>query len=181
MSVASTKLMTADELIEMPRDGMHRYELVRGELVEMSPTGADHSEIALHIGSHLRAHVQANKLGKAFGADAGFIISRDPDTVLAPDAAFVRAERAVKTRKYFPGPPDLAVEVISPNDLYSEVIAKVVDYLRAGTRMVIVVDPEKQSATIDTASERTYLTIDDSLTGDDVVPGWSLPLRELFA
>lgn len=173
--------MTADELLAMPDDGTHRYELVRGELIEMSPAGADHSDIALAIGVSLRTFVVPRGLGKVYGADGGFIVATDPDTVLSPDASFVAAERVVKTDKYFPGPPDLAVEVISPSDRYSEVEAKIERYLRAGTRQVIVVDPQKQMARIDTRSATKKLTIDDTLTAPDVVPGWSLPLRELFA
>ncbi|HKR65180.1 MAG TPA: Uma2 family endonuclease, partial [Thermoanaerobaculia bacterium] len=117
--------MTADELMEMPGDGFHRYELVRGELIEMSPSGAEHASIAARIIRHLAPYVDAQKLGETYAAEGGFIISRDPDTIFAPDVGFVRADRVVKTKKFFPGPPDLAVEVISPNDSYSEVNAKV--------------------------------------------------------
>lgn len=181
MTVETTKLMTADELLAMPNDGIHRHELVRGELLTMSPSGAKHSAIALRIGAHLLTHVMARRLGMAYGADAGFIIKRNPDTVRAPDASFVRAERVVKTTKYFPAAPDLAVEVISPNDTYTEVRTKVREYLAAGTRMVVVVDIDEQVVTVNTSTGTTELTIDDTLTGGDVVPGWQLPLREIFA
>ena len=180
MSVQTSKLMTADELLAMPDDGFHRYELVKGELITMSPAGADHGDVALAIGASLRNFVRERGLGRTYGAETGFVIARNPDTVLAPDAAFVSEERVVKTHKFFPGPPDLAVEVISPNDLWSEVTEKVNTYLRAGTRMVIAIDPIKQLAIVKTSQATTDLTIDDTLDGGDVVPGWKLPLRELF-
>src|SRR5215212_7153667 len=115
MSV-ETKQMTADELLAMPDDGSHRYELMRGDLIAMSPAGTRHSDIALRIGSHLMRFVRDRKLGAAFGADCGYVLARDPDTVRSPDASFVRAERMIATDKFFPGAPDLAVEVVSPND-----------------------------------------------------------------
>ena len=179
MSV-ETKLMTADELLAMPGGFGKRYELVRGELVTMSPAGFDHGVIAGRISVHLAAHVTSRKLGVVLSADTGYLIKRNPDTVLAPDASFVAAARVVRTSKYFPGAPDLAVEVISPNDTYGEVHDKVEAYLAAGTRLVIVVNPRNQTATAITAAGTTHLTIDDTLTGGDVVPGWFVPLRDLF-
>jgi Uma2 family endonuclease len=173
------KLMTADELLAMPDDGM-RHELVRGELVTMSPAGFDHSEVTLTIGASLRDFVRRHRLGKVVGADCGFVIRHNPDTVFAPDAAFVAVERPQKSPKFYLGAPDLAVEVISPSDTYTEVAAKVEEYLAVGTRIVIVVDPQKQTARIETLEGARRLTIDDSLDGGDVVPGWKLPLKELF-
>ena len=90
--VAKTQLVTAEELLDMPDDGF-KYELVRGELRKMAPAGSEHSVSGVEIGTSLFIHVKANNLGRVFGADAGFLIARDPDTVRAPDAAFVRRER----------------------------------------------------------------------------------------
>jgi len=174
-----TRLITAEELLAMPRGGQ-RYELVDGELIAMSPSGADHGDIALTIGAHLKQHVHSHRLGKAYAAETGFLIGRNPDTVRAPDAAFVRNERVVRVATFFPGPPDLAVEVLSPSDTASEVESKVRQWLDAGTRMVVVVDPETQTATVHTPLTTRRLAIDDTLDGGDVVPGWSLPLREVF-
>lgn len=179
MSV-ETKLMTADELLAMPDDGAHRYELVDGELIEMSPSSPRHSNIALVIGAHLLRYVTDHRLGTAYGADCGFIIRRNPDTVLAPDASFVRIERAVDSDGFFPGTPDLAVEVISPNDTYGEVDRKVATYLTAGTSLVIVVNPRNRTATITSPAGSRLVTIAEAITGGDVVPGWELPMRELF-
>lgn len=179
MSV-ETKLMTADELLAMPDDGALKYELVNGELITMSPAGSRHGITSARLFVSLAQYVIAKHLGEAFPADTGFVISRNPDTVRAPDVAFVAAERMVDTEKYFPGAPDLAIEVISPNDRHTNIEAKVREYFRAGTRLVIVVDPRLQTATVRTPSGITELTLDDVITGGDVVPGWSLPMRELF-
>src|ERR1043165_1921410 len=104
-----TRLMTADELLQMPDDGM-RHELVRGELTTMVPPGIEHGEIALAIGAELRAFVKQHGLGRAY-VETGYVLERNPDTVRGPDVSFVRADRVVKSRKYYSGPPDLAVEV----------------------------------------------------------------------
>ena len=114
--VANTQLVTAEELLDMPDDGF-KYELVRGELKKMAPAGSEHSISGIQIGAALFNHVKANNLGRVFGANAGFLLAKDPDTVRAPDAAFVRRERVEAVGKvtgYWPGPPDLAVEIVSP-------------------------------------------------------------------
>lgn len=176
-----TTLCTADELLRRPEDG-GRYELVEGELKPMSPSGAEHSRIAALIVSSLVAHVTKHRLGAVFGADAGFLLSRDPDTLRSPDGAFVSADRFVRTANFFPGPPDLAVEVMSPSDLASEVSFKTSQYLRAGTRAVVVVDPEKRIVYVHRASGTDVLTkiAENVLEVDDVVAGWTMPLDEIF-
>jgi Uma2 family endonuclease len=176
MTVA-TKLMTADELFRMPDDDF-RYELVRGELKKMSPAGVHHGDISLEIAWSLRSYMRERKLGKAYGSNVGFILFRNPDTVREPDASFVRAERVVRTEKYFPGAPDLAVEVMSPNDTWPEVLEKKDEYLQAGTQAVIIVDPPRKHVEIHRPSGVTK--VDDVLAVDDVVPGWQLPLADLF-
>lgn len=179
----TTRPVTADELLEMPR-GRVRRELIRGEVVEMTPAGAEHGKIALRIGARLLAYVDEHELGSAYAAETGFRIESDPDTVRAPDAAFVSHERlasAPGTRGYWPGAPDLAIEVISPSDRFTAVEAKVFDWLDAGCRMVVVLDPGNRSATVYRSRDRiTSLTDADTLDGDDVVPGWHVPLREIF-
>jgi Uma2 family endonuclease len=172
--------VTADELERMPEDGSRR-ELVRGELRRMSPAGARHGRIALRVGQPLCRHVDHERLGVAFGAETGFRLS--DDTVRAPDAAFVFADRsdAANAVGFFPGAPDLAVEVTSPHDSYSAVQDKVLDWLDAGTRLVLVVDPERCAVTVHRARDDVrVLTDDDVIDGADVVPGWRLPLPELF-
>lgn len=176
MTVATE--MTADELLRMPDDGS-RYELVRGELRKMSPSGAQHSAIGMRIGARLATYILARKLGEVYGADGGFRLERQPDTVLAADVAFVRAERFVDTAKFFEGPPDLAVEVISPSDTFTDVEEKTRRWLSAGTRVVVVVNPRTQSVFV--YRESGIEQVNDVLAIEDVVPGWKLPLSDLFA
>ena len=180
----TTKLMTAEELLEMPDDGF-RYELVRGELVKMPPAGHMSSFREMLIGSHLTVYVRENRLGRAYGASGGFRLESDPDTVLAPDAAFVRQERVEAVGDgdgFFPGAPDLAVEVISPSDRYTEVDEKVAEWLAAGTSMVVVVNPRNRTVRVHRpTTDSVLLTEEDTLDGGDVVPGWEMPLADIFA
>ena len=176
-------VMTAEELLDMPDDG-YQYELVRGELRKMAPAGARHSNIGMTVGVSLGNHVMANNLGTVFGADGGFQLERNPDTVRAPDVAFVRRERTEEVGlvdSYWPGPPDLAVEVISPNDRYTEVAEKVEEWLKAGTRMVVVVDPRRKVATVHRPGREPVTLAEGAvLDGDDVVAGWRMAVEDIF-
>ena len=180
----TTKLMTAEELLEMPDDGF-RYELVRGELVKMPPAGHIPAFYELRIGARLLVFVEANGLGRAYSASGGFRLETNPDTVLAPDAAFVRQERVEAVGDgdgYFPGAPDLAVEVISPSDRYTEVDEKVAEWLAAGTSMVVVVNPRNRTVRVHRpTTDSVLLTEEDTLDGGDVVPGWEMPVADIFA
>jgi Uma2 family endonuclease len=167
----------------MPDDG-HRYELVRGELRRMSPGGEEHGFVAMEIGSRLAVHVKAFGLGRVYAAETGFLVARAPDTVLAPDVAFVRKSRAGKRgrRGWFRGPPDLAIEVRSPGDSLREVAAKARSWLAHGCPLVWTVDTPSRTVTVDRPlAEPQTLGEADLLDGGDVVPGFSLRLRELFA
>ena len=181
--VAKTAGVTAAELLDMPEDG-YRYELVRGELRKMAPAGAEHGELAVNIIISLGNYVKANNLGKVYPTETGFWIGSDPDHVRAPDAAFVRRERltAGRVTGYWPGPPDLAVEVISPNDRYTEVEEKVADWLAAGVQLVVLVNPRNRTVTRRTPGESpVILTEDDILEGGAVIPGWQMAVRDIFA
>ena len=181
MSVA-TESVTAEELLGMPGNG-RRYELVRGELREMAPAGGIHGVIAVRMTLSLGNHVAANALGVVFAAETGFKIASNPDTVRAPDVAFVRRERIDATgipKGYWPGAPDLVIEVVSPSDSYEDVEAKVFEWLDAGTRMVVVLKPGKRSAAVYRGRNVTQLIEHDTLSGDDVVPGWSVALGTIF-
>src|SRR5690606_33481288 len=130
-------ICTADDLATMPDDG-RRYELVNGELQMMSPAGGGHGRIAARLNALLWNHVNAQNLGDVYAAETGFLLSRNPDTVRAPDAAFVSRERAAgldDTTGYPPIAPDLVAEVISPSDRFSEVEIKTQAWLEAGTRI----------------------------------------------
>jgi Uma2 family endonuclease len=176
-----TRLFTAEELLRLPDDGS-RYELVEGELKKMSPAGLRHGRIAARIAHHLMTHVFAQNLGEVYIAEAAFVLWRGPDTVRCPDISFVRAARVIDTDRFMPGPPDLSVEVMSPSDLFSEVSFKTSQYLRAGTLAVVVVEPEKRIVYIHRASGSGVNTTiaETTLEVDDVVPGWKMPLSEIF-
>ena len=183
MAVAM-ELVTAEALEQMPMADAH-IELVRGEIVSMSPAGPEHGEIALNIGSFVREFLRKHRLGKAYAAETGFILSRNPDTVRAPDVAFVTAERAIRqTRRagFFDGAPDLAGEVVSPGDTDEEVQTKILEYLQAGTSVVWIVRPRTRTVTVyRSLSDIRVLTDQDTLTCDDLLPGFSVPVSDLFA
>ncbi len=176
-------LVTADELLLMREDG-YRYELVRGELRKMSPAGHQHGRIALNLTIPLDQFVRANQLGAVYAAGTGFKLAADPDVVRAPDVAFVRRDRVEavgETGGFWPGAPDLAAEVLSPGETSGEVEEKIADWLDAGTRLVVVVDPENQTVTLYRSHEDIrVLTNDDVLEGGEVVPDWTLPVRDIF-
>ena len=177
MSMTVTSLMTADELLRLPDDG-YRYELVQGELRKMSPSGNRHTIIGVRIAASLFTHVKAKRLGEVTGADGGYWITRNPDTVLAPDVGFIRRDRAVITDRFFDGPPDVAIEVISPSDTYTEVDEKTQEWLRAGTHAVVVVNPRRNTVRVQRPDGTETLT--DALAVEDVIPGWRTPLSEVF-
>ena len=174
---------TANELFEMPDDGS-RYELVRGELRRMSPSGSEHGAIIINISVLLAYYVRSKKLGVCFGAETGFKIASDPDTVRAPDVAFIRRERIPESgipKKFWPGVPDLAVEVLSPGDTRREVDEKVEDWLEAGARAVWVINPKRRSVSVyRPASDVTRLSEADELDGGEVVPGFRCKVSEIF-
>ena len=182
MTVAP-QLMTAAELLKLPDDGF-RYELVQGELRRMSPAGHHHGRLVLNITTPLDQHVRTHKLGAVYAAETGFQLTIDPDTIRAADVAFVRQERVDAVGDsdgYWPGAPDLAVEVVSPNDLYTEIEEKVIDWLDAGTRMVVIVNPRKRSVTVyRSRSDISLLSESDMLDGADVVSGWRIAVSALF-
>ncbi len=173
-------LVTAEALWLLPDDG-NRHELIAGELRTMSPSGEAHGGIAATFTTYPNVYVMARRLGRVFAAATGFLVATDPDTVLAPDVAFVRAERLVAAPSgYHRGAPDLAVEIVSPNDRYTEVDEKVAAWLDHGTRMVVVVNPRRRELAVHrSVTAVRQLTIEDRLDGDDVVPGWSLAVRDL--
>jgi Uma2 family endonuclease len=176
--------VSADELLRLPDDGF-RYELVRGELRQMTPAGNVHGRVAMSFSWRLAQYVQENQLGTVYAAETGFKLSTDPDTVRAPDVAFVsraRVETIGEVEGFWPGAPDLAVEVVSPGDGYTEVEEKIFAWLDAGTKMVVVVNPRQRSATVySSQTDISALTEADILDGGEVVPGFQLAIRDIFA
>ena len=182
-AIAPGRTVTADELFQMPDDG-YRYALVRGELQRMTPAGFDHGAVIMNLAAPLSQHVKTGRLGVVCGAETGFVLERQPDTVLAPDIAFVRRERipaAGRPRTFWDGPPDLAVEVRSPGDTRREVAEKVAAWLASGTLAVWVVDPSDASVTIHLPRPPRRLAEPDTLDGAPLLPGFRLPVEEVFA
>jgi Uma2 family endonuclease len=183
VAAAEPRLVTADELFRMPGDGVRR-ELVRGEVREMSPAGSRHGRIGARILASLQVHAASGGLGEVYNSETGFRLFSNPDTVRAPDVAFVsrsRADEVGDIEEFWPGPPDLAVEVVSPTDSFGDVDEKLSEYLSAGCRMVVIVNPGRRTAAVyRSLNDIVLLTENDSIDGGEVVPGWTLPLRELF-
>jgi Uma2 family endonuclease len=177
------QLMTAEELLRLPDDGF-RYELIRGEPRKMAPAGHQHGRIAINVTTPLDQHVRAHTLGTVYAAETGFKLASNPDVVRAPDVAFIRRERVEEVgdvEGYWPGAPDLAIEVISPSDTYTDVQEKIFDWLEAGARLVIAVNPRTRAVTVyRSLKDIVVLTENDLLDGGDVVPGWTVPVRDLF-
>ena len=175
-------LLTAEDIFKLSATD-RRYELVKGELYEMPPAGARHGDVASETGARLRVHVRTNQLGRVFAAEAGFILHRDPDTVRAPDASFVAAERLPPELPagFLLLAPDLAVEVVSPGDTDREVQEKVEDWLAAGTRLVWAVYPATHPVAVYSSLETVQvLSQEDTLEGSEVVPGFACRVGDLF-
>ncbi len=179
-----SRAITADELFQMPDDG-YRYELVAGRLLRMSPAGSLHGAIGSRLLAAIGTHVDHHGLGVIFGADTGFTLARDPDTVRAPDVAFVSRARIPRTgipTGYWSGPPDLAVEVLSPTDVRSEIAEKIEGYLESGVRQIWFVDPAARRVTIhrpDASPE--ILGEGETMDGGDLLPGFRYSVSRLFA
>jgi Uma2 family endonuclease len=174
---------TVDDLYTMPDDGW-KYEIQAGILVSEPLPGTRHGWIAAHITAILHAHVRSRRLGLVLSNDSGFILSRSPDTVRGPDVSFVsrsRLEAMKDPMRAFPGAPDLAIEVLSPSNTPAGLHAKVADYLAAGTRLVWVIDPEAETVVVyRSLLSPTTLRPGDVLAGQDVLPGFSTSVADLF-
>ena len=177
-----TGTLTADELLHLSMPGK-RTELVRGVLVVREPAGYRHGVVAARLAMLLGSYVEARSLGQVLAAETGFTLTRDPDTVRAPDVAFVRRER-------LPDPlptgfaelaPDLVVEVLSPDDREGEVLAKVADWLSAGSRLVWVVDPGQREVRVYRAGGGEALVPGrGTLDGEDVLPGFTCDVAAIL-
>jgi len=181
--MSTTTPVTADQLLRMPDDG-YRYELVSGELRKMVPAGWMHGAIGGQLQGWLARHIQEQRLGRVFLADTGFLLARDPDTVRAPDIAFIHKDHLPTPEPeeaFWPGAPDLAVEVVSPGDTLGEIDEKVKAWLDAGAMMVWVVNPKWQNVTVyRSATEIKTLTKNGELDGEDVVRGFRCRIGDIF-
>ncbi len=174
--------MTAEELaVRQPPD--MRSELVNGRMLVREPGAYEHGRLALAIGAQLYVWVSAHKLGVTVGAETGFTLQRNPDTVLAPDAAFISNARLPRdgVTGYAELTPDLIVEVLSPSDRAGKVRWKVGAWLAAGARLVWVIDAQRGRADVHRADGTSeQCGANDALDGEDVLPGFTLPLHPLF-
>ena len=172
---------TAEELLRAQDIG--RSELVRGELRAMIPPGAEHGRVTIKVTLAIGNAVEAGGLGTVYAAETGFLLARNPDTVRAPDVAFVRAGRPpAPNRGYYLGAPDLLVEVLSPDDRPGYVAEKVAEWLEAGAQVVWVVDPRKRTLTVHESNrEPRVLGARDTVRGGNLLPGFELDVGGIFA
>lgn len=187
--MASTRLLTADDLLSLPSDC--HYELVDGRLVPhymegdpMSPAAPEHGEVAMAIGFRVTSFVRTHELGRTFAAETGFRLRRNPDTVRAPDFAFVargRITQEMDLSRYLDLAPDLMVEVVSLSDRAGDIVKKVREYLDAGVRLIWVAYPGLKAVTVHhpDASSRTFGD-GDLLTDEEVLPGSHCRVADLF-
>jgi len=173
-------ITTADELLRAGDIG--RCELIAGELRMMMAPGFEHGRVTVNLATPITLHVKSHAIGTVVAAETGFLLARDPDTVRAPDIAFVRSERIHATELgYFPGAPDLVVEVLSPNDRPGYVREKVAEWLESGAQVVWVVDPRERTVMIHEARPApAVLGEQDQLRGGDLLPDFQLAVLEIF-
>jgi Uma2 family endonuclease len=175
--------MTADELLQMPHDG-RRYELVKGELKEMSPAGPQHGRVANNIAFLITQYVKEKNLGAVYAAETGFKLKEKPDTVRAADAAFVAKNRIPAEGEptgYWAIAPDLVVEVVSPFDAAQAIQAKVAEWLAAGCNLVWVVYPETRTVMeYHSSGVIRVLTGQETLEGGEVLSGFTCSIAQIF-
>ena len=183
MTTTQPKLLTAADLLRLHSEGV-RGELIRGVLCETMATGEEHGEIAAIVISTLMSFVRPRRLGRVIGTDSGILVERDPDTVREPDVAFISADKlplGIRLKGYFEDAPDLVVEIVSPSDRPDNVFNKVCMWLLFGVRLVWVLDPDERTVDVRKPGASTMrLTENDTLDGEDVLPGFSCTVSELF-
>lgn len=183
-TATTTKLMTAEEFAKMPTDG-RQYELVRGHLVEMNRPKLLHGKVMLRIGHVLADYLDEHDIGHVWGGDSGLITERDPDTVRGGDVMFCRYTKIPEDQfpeEYAEIPPDLVFEVMSRDDRWPKVLAKVAEYLQAGVLVVCVAEPELMRIQVFTPdrSEAQVLHADDVFELPELLPGFSCKVRKFF-
>jgi Uma2 family endonuclease len=184
VAVQRVPLLTAEDFFDLDVPD-EKTELVDGKVLRTGPAGGEHGVIALRIGAWLLMFVEQHQLGVVCAAETGFLAGRDPDTVRAPDAAFISRERMGEGRppkKFWPVAPDLAVEVVSPSERAEQVQERVRDWFAAGARAVWMLFPG--TATVHayrSPSDVRILQRGDLLTGEgDLLPGFSCAMADLF-
>jgi Uma2 family endonuclease len=176
----TTHLMTAEDLIDLP-DG-HKYELVKGVLLTMSPSGFNHGRVTMNLSAFLASYIKANNLGVACAAETGFKLEHNPDTVLAPDFAFISKERPVQhSLGFLEMAPDLAVEVMSSTKTRRKAETKATQWLSFGVQSVWLVSCQQKTVEVISANgSKKMFTESDELVDDAVVPGFRVSVSEIF-
>jgi Uma2 family endonuclease len=179
--MVATRQVTVEEFAEMPLQGV--WELVDGEPIELSPAAGRSGWISGNIYRLLASHVWRSQMGWSFPPETGFVLFEDRQTVRSPDAAVVLSNRLAEPPDSFvPMAPDLAVEVLSPSDRMADALAKIAMYLQAGTPLVWLVNPATRTVVVFRADmDPVTLAGSDTLDGGDVLPGFSVPVAEIFA
>ncbi len=181
LAAPEIKLITGDELAAMGDIGP--CELVEGRIMPMSPTGDEHGSYEGNFYAVLRAFVQSHRLGKVRVGEVGVYTRRNPDTVRGADVLFISTERYARkqSRSFLDVAPDLIVEVLSPNDPWSEVTQKLREYFAIGVRLVWIADPDAQAVyAYRSLTDVREFTAHDDLPGDEVLPGFTVPVAQLF-
>jgi len=175
-----THLMTAEELSNL-EDDSHRHQLIKGELLTMPPPKPVRGRVTANLTILLGVHAKANRLGDVH-TESGFKLESDPDTVLGPDVSFISQDRVDRADdSYYDGPPDLAVEVLSPGDRRGWVERKLTLWLETGTRSVWLVNPRRRTVeVVSSMSNRRTLHETDELV-DDTIPGFRVQVSEIFS
>jgi Uma2 family endonuclease len=179
--MVTTKLLTAQDLWKIEDRG-RKYELIRGELIEVTPPSATHASVMTNLAVLIGVFVKLHRLGKLYTGDGGVVIEHDPDTVLGPDLSFFASERVpVDIPVYFQTPPDLAIEIASPGNSSREIERKIGMYLGFGVREVWIVHPDRRQVIVHSPS-RPLQTLHehDVLTGGDILPGLVIPVSSIF-
>jgi Uma2 family endonuclease len=173
--------ITGEDLYKMGNIGPS--ELVKGEIVRMTPTGFMHGRVEHRIARALDAFLVEHKLGEIISGEVGIYTGRNPDTVRAPDVAFISNERIakVKSKSYLDTAPELIVEVLSPDDPWSELMEKLDEYFSIGVKLVWVADPRKRQVYVyQSATKVQRFDVNNTLTGGDVLPGFGVAVADLF-
>ncbi|MDP9368709.1 MAG: Uma2 family endonuclease [Chloroflexota bacterium] len=181
--MATTKLTTIADLERLAPEG-DRWELIRGELRRVATAGGRHGEIAFEFGRRIGNHVVEGRLGRLYSSDTGFVLARDPDVVLMPDVAFVQADRlpgAAEREGIMPLAPDLVVEVVSPTERAADIEEKVSLYLAGGVSLIWVAEPRRRAVTVHCPGVSALVVGEgEAFDGGDLLPGFRLPVEEVF-
>lgn len=179
--IREERLLTGEDLLRLPDLGP--CELVRGRIVPMTPTGFRHGEIELNLGAALRDWARESGRGRAQVGEVGIYVRRNPDTVRAADVSFISHERLARqvSESYLDVPPELVVEILSPEDRWRDVQAKLDDYFSAGVDRVWVVDPKGCRLSVYfSPSQKQVFESGETLTDSELLPGFSLAVAEIF-